>query len=463
MPLNPLLPPPRHYGRRGRLLRYEWENRGTTASGKTRWYDTDTKKTRYQKSKPGTGRQKKQPDEGGGKKPAEKKPTAGKKPPTPRKPKVDHQAVGAQIEKMIDGGFSEQDVADLKEQLQGLTVAQLGELKKKFNLKGGGRTKADVAGRLGAHAEGGRKAPAGEQPPTPRPAPRKPPISFGPEDVDGILGEENPAPRRGALGDADAEREARIRAHTERVAAEEPKRAATGGGGRPRKTATRPAQAQLGVTPSAVPGTPEHPVPRLPEPPSVPAPPAREQRNRAGLGRAPTLPPRPKRPPQEPAPTPPRSVERAPGSRPSATTRNRLTSGVRKQMGPAPKPVRIGRGGQRLNARSPVAVILHARNPLAVRPLLYGWVRSASRSGKPVWVSDTNPRDRRYQENRPGGGRPGQHAPVGTVPIEEHLRRILEAPYDVADYYLTSLQGRLRRLKPAALEALKRQFPALEQ
>jgi len=174
--LNPVLPAPRTRriqtarnavdvilnARSAADLRlYEWEDRGKAPSGKTKWYDTETKKTRYQISKPGTGRGKKAQGDATaapaeGEQPQAKQP-AQKKPAAPRKPKVDHNEVGDRIEKMLGTDFADQDVGALREELLSLTGAQLDELKKRFTVKGG-RTKADVAGRIAGHAGSSRKS-----------------------------------------------------------------------------------------------------------------------------------------------------------------------------------------------------------------------------------------------------------------------------------------------------------------
>jgi len=175
--LNPVLPPPRTRriqtarnavdvilnARSAADLRlYEWEDRGKTPAGKTKWYDTDTKKTRYQISKPGSGRggKKKEAAPGADKPQGEAGVGVGgkqKKQPAPRKPKVDHNEVGDRIEKMLGTDFADADVGALREELLSLTDKQLQELQKRFTLKGG-RTKADRAGRIAGHAGSSRKS-----------------------------------------------------------------------------------------------------------------------------------------------------------------------------------------------------------------------------------------------------------------------------------------------------------------
>lgn len=242
------------------------------------------------------------------------------------------------------------------------------------------------------------KQPVRQPEPTPEP-PRKPPIAIGPEDVAGIIGEENPAPKRKSVGEVVDDRDTRVQAHAERVARELERR-------------------------------------------KKPTPNPREQRNRSGLGQAPQVQPKPK--PQ-------------PRTAPSSLTRNRLTAGVKSSALPAGKPQakRTGRGI--LNARNPVDVVLFARSPQQARPLLYAWLRTASKRNpsKTVWVNSANPKDRRYQESMP---KQRATQAVESLPPQEHLQQILEAPYKVADYYLTSLQTRLRKMRPGALEALRMTF-----
>lgn len=213
-------------------------------------------------------------------------------------------------------------------------------------------------------------------------------------------------------------------------------------------------EAQVGTPPSPTPGTPAYQPPRLPAPPR----PAPRQRRGARVVEqaaqasnvndvANML--------QEPGVLD--EVIAHTGYDPGYADQGRQVEAVAEHLfrqARKPKP------RKRLDsARSPVRMILHARDATHVRPYLYAWTRKRSRSGNTVWVNTENKRDRRYQENEPGQ-RPSPHAGVNTVPVEEHLRRILEAPYDVADYYLQSLQTRLRRMKPGALAALERQFPA---
>lgn len=109
------------------------------------------------------------------------------------------------------------------------------------------------------------------------------------------------------------------------------------------------------------------------------------------------------------------------------------------------------------NARNAVDIVLHARSTAEARVLLYAWTRRTTRTGKPVWVNEEG--DRRYQESRPGS-RPSRHTGNDGVPPEEHMRRILEAPYKVADEALSSLQNRLKAMRPAALAAMRLQFNA---
>ncbi len=167
-----------------RILHYEWtQDTNYTGSKGGKWIDSETKKARYQANKPGEGRKKKEetaPAEGGKVK--------------AKKVKVDHNAVGDQIEKMISGDFSDEDIGTLKQSLQGMTVAQLGELKKRFGVKGG-KVKADLQAGLAGHVEGKRKAaPA----PAPEPAPEPAPAAVDPE------------------------RQARINAYRERAQAKKP-------------------------------------------------------------------------------------------------------------------------------------------------------------------------------------------------------------------------------------------------
>lgn len=646
--LNPVLPPPRTRriqtarnavdvilnARSAADLRlYEWEDRGKAPSGKTKWYDTETKKTRYQISKPGTGRGKKAPGDATsapaeGEQPAAKQP-AQKKQAAPRKPKVDHNEVGDRIEKMLGTDFADQDVGALREELLSLTKPQMLELSKRFDLKGG-RTKADVAGRIAGHVGGSRKR--GEQPapeaasekPTPAaatmPGQKKEPweTSRGEYANSKRLTQPTPqeikAEKKRLQGEISLHRmtpqdaESKLNAFENRhlidsshddayhkmyvesalkkgkpvppeVLADYPDLAQKYGqkpeaAPAPEKPVRKPRAAKQPVRqpePTPEPGKPggryddltreqiydelamgnlqnrtredqpiegflnprgyegfpegidaeavtastvdavrkatantytsptirgvfdavkqSHPeitldqfqqalaelhrqkkielTPHTSAPSTIPDDQIRyvfpldgEPKMFVGLGAnagqvkpgevKPAAAPTPASAPQAPTPAPqPRT--------PNAATRNRLTASVKPSPPPAGKPQakRTGRGI--LNARNPVDVVLFARSPQQARPLLYAWLRTASKRnpGKTVWVNSTNPKDRRYQE-----AMPKQRATqsVESLPPQDHLQQILEAPYRVADYYLTSLQTRLRRMRPGALAALRMQF-----
>lgn len=519
MRVNPVLPLPRPRPQTARsvvdlilnarsaddLRQYGWEKGQATADGRFRWKGTDEHKGQYrtQKTEPGTGRGGKKKDATAepavpGEEGAEKQP-AQKKPATPRKPKVDHNEIGDKIEKMLEGDFSDDDIAAVKQSLMGLTVAQLGELKKRFGVKGG-RTKADIAGRIGGNVEGKRKpaeqpaelpqaqvgVPASEVPGSPEQRSRAglgrgTRLNLTPEEVKQIQSIQ-PSDQRQEVDSFVASDKARQQEKYKRSSAikkaaarRNAELASTPVKDNHEMTAAEHAELNKDFYPadisrevhkrlvkSALASGKQVPPEVLADYPDL-------QRNRAGLGKAHALVrPKPASVMSEPQPRP----------APSSLTRNRLTSSVRSSVLPAGKPqggadtdreARIEKYRQRaaqkkplFNSRSPVDVILSARSPHQARPLLYAWVRRESkrRPGRFYWQNTDNPRDKRYQDNMPGQ-RPGKHTPVASVDPREHLLRVLEAPYKVADYYLTSLRERLQRMRPAAVEALRQEFSSI--
>lgn len=640
MRVNPVLPLPRPRPQTARsvvdlilnarsaddLRQYGWEKGQATSDGRFRWKGTDEHKGQYrtQKTEPGTGRGGKKKDATAepaapGEEESEQKPSQ-KKPATPRKPKVDHNEIGDKIEKMLEGDFSDDDIAAVKQSLMGLTVAQLGELKKRFGVKGG-RTKADIAGRIGGNVEGKRK-PA-EQPAPSQPAePQQAQVGTPASEVPGSPEQQAPrlpeAPQKEKKGQGRAKVEP-WQMTPEDIAALSPKEAMKLQRGREewmlpkalvmkgnwgKETAeSRGKNHRITVENALTAGKPVPPevladypdlAQKYSQQPAAPAPNPREQRSRSGLGRGTRLNLTPEEvkqiqsiqpsdqrqevdsfvasdkarqqekykrssaikkaaarrnaelastpvkdnhemtaaehaelnkdfypadisrevhkrlvksalasgkqvPPEVLADYPdlqrnraglgkahalvrpkPASVMSEPQPRPapSSLTRNRLTAGVRSSVLPAGKPqggadadreARIEKYRQRaaqkkplFNSRSPVDMILNARNPHQARPLLYAWVRRESkrRPGRFYWQNADNPRDKLYQDNMPGQ-RPGKHTPVASVDPREHLLRVLEAPYKVADYYLTSLRERLQRMRPAAVEALRQEFSSI--
>lgn len=509
--LNPVFPAPKAQAQRprnvadiilhardaahARALLYEWQQ-AQSRSGKPVWVNSETKQRRYQTNKPGEGRKKKEPTESGGKNPTPK-PAGEKKPRQPRAPKVDHNAVGDKIQAMLDKPheIGDDHISELRAHLGGMTVAQLGELRKRFGVRGGGRKKADQAEGLHGHVAG-KRGQGGDQPTAPArtnsafPGARKPPIRFTQDDLVDPE-DETPASEPAPADD----REARIQGHAERIAREQAGQ----------KKSRKPRRQKPAPTPEPVkPDTPrkvgglsavavgasvgqERDLPR----PDIATPRPGDLRRTGGkLAEANAMPrtgaggrvkPRdlPRRettspgspvhevpvvptapdPTQQPAPVP-----RAEGGG-SARSKRLLTGALTPPGALNREEARTGRRGkQRQHARqspegvelddtAPVGILTYARNARTARPLLYAWLRKRSRSGGTVWVNDANPRDRRYQDNQPGANR---HAGNLAVSPEEHLRRVLEAGYDVADRDLEQLQQRLRKLKPAALIAMQR-------
>lgn len=494
-----------------RTLLYEWQQ-AQSRSGKPVWVNSETKQRRYQTNKPGEGRKKKEPGESGGKNPTPR--PSGQK--QPRKPKGDHAAVGDRLQAMLDKPHevSDEHIDELRNQLGTLTVAQLAELRKRFGVQGGARRKADRAERLVGHVDQGRRPAESDADrnatdddslnlvePDPEPAApartnaafpgaRKPPIRFTQDDLVDPE-DETPASEPAPADD----REARIQGHAERIAREQAGQ----------KKSRKPRRQKPAPTPEPVkPDTPrkvgglsavavgasvgqERDLPR----PDIATPRPGDLRrtggklaeanamSRTGAGgrvkprdlprrettspgspvhEVPVVPTAPD-PTQQPAPVP-----RAEGGS-SARSKRLLTGALTPPGALNREEARTGRRGkQRQHARqspegvelddtAPVGILTYARNARTARPLLYAWLRKRSRSGGTVWVNDANPRDRRYQDNQPGANR---HAGNLAVSPEEHLRRVLEAGYDVADRDLEQLQQRLRKLKPAALIAMQR-------
>ena len=145
--------------------RLAWADYGRSASGKQRWKDDATGAVRYQEKMPGERKPVAAKEESGvrsqesGKKAPKKAPAAKKAAP---KAKAERPAVAdvvAHVEGLREGGATPEGLATFADHLAGMTVVQLGELKKALGLKASGK-KALLVEKIKAGALAAVAAPA---------------------------------------------------------------------------------------------------------------------------------------------------------------------------------------------------------------------------------------------------------------------------------------------------------------